>query len=120
MFIRYFNRPKLVTMFMIKKDEVKKSFESLCFRRWVTVAGIRSTGLTNCLPIAEYVFREISNTIKVAPSGSKITPSGKVTWWKTQNGAIVMDGVEYTVTHPITKFGLWNSVKSNELFKCQI
>ena len=31
-----------------------------------------------------------------------------------------MDGVEYTVTHPITKFGLWDSAEPAKLSKSKL
>ncbi len=34
-------------------------------------------------------------------------PRGTTSWWATSQGTIVMDGVEYTPTHPITKYGIW-------------
>ena len=54
---------------------------------------------------------QIANSIGVVPSRSSLKSPGKATWWKTNKGTIVMDGVEYTVTHPITKFGLWDSAE---------
>ena len=72
------------------------------------------------MSIAEYVSHEIINTIGVSPSRNKPASPGRATWWKTNKGTIVMDGIEYTVTHPITKFGLWDTAKSAQLLKSKL
>ena len=83
----------------------------LLFRQWVTVGGIRSTGVTSGLAIAELVRKGVQDDIGVAPSGVKPPPvvwDVAVPYWHTQHGTVVMDGAQYKVTHPLMQFGIWD------------
>ncbi len=81
----------------------------------MTVGGIRSTGLSNCLAIAKYVRSSLADNLKVKPSGHPRQSPGRAVWWKTDRGTIALDGAEYTVTHPISKFGLFDKPIGNKL-----
>ncbi|CAH1797085.1 unnamed protein product, partial [Owenia fusiformis] len=73
-------------------------------RKWVTVGGIRSTGFSACLAIAEYVAGLLPQ-IPVAPSRSPPPENTHpVPWWPDGN-TLVLDGVKYNVTHPLTSHG---------------
>lgn len=80
------------------------------FRNWVTVGGIRSTGLSGCLGIAEIVHDFTENTVGVEPShGSCFTVSSPCVTF-TQTGSALIDGQEYVVKHPLTCFGKMQSL----------
>jgi len=78
-------------------------------RRWVTVAGIRSTGVSACFGIARQVWRALAGELAAVPRSLSSRPRspGPVAWWLTPDGsAVVLDGAAYRVTHPLSRLGL--------------
>jgi hypothetical protein len=93
-------------------------------RRWVTAAGIRSTGVSACLAIARRVRRLIESSNQqtgLLPSpDEKPRSKGVATWWPTADGSsVVMDGMIYEVTHPLSRLGLMAESQSNTP-KCKL
>ena len=81
------------------------------FRRWVTVAGIRSTGVSSCLAIAQRVRHLVQSDCRLSPSLPPSTGSGVATWWTREDGSsVVLDGVAYQLTHPLSRLGLARDV----------
>ncbi|XP_045215472.2 glycerol 3-phosphate dehydrogenase-like [Mercenaria mercenaria] len=78
-------------------------------RNWITVGGIRSTGLSACLGISEIVRELVETRIGLEPSrGACLTVSTpSVTF--TKYGSAFIDGQEYCVKHPLTFVGKTNS-----------
>ena len=78
------------------------------FRNWITVAGIRSTGLSACLGIAKHVGQLLKNEIghkRDNDSALLRCSPGRGLAWHTGGATVVMDGEQYMMTHPITRFG---------------
>ncbi|XP_019620013.1 PREDICTED: uncharacterized protein LOC109466700 [Branchiostoma belcheri] len=74
-------------------------------RGWVTVGGIRSTGLSACLAIA----RRVANSLPT--SQPSITyPEHRPTMRKTAQDTVEMDGVSYRITHPLIRLGFADKV----------
>ncbi|KAL7483549.1 hypothetical protein ACHAW6_009188 [Cyclotella cf. meneghiniana] len=85
--------------------------------RFITVGGIRSTGLTASLGIGQHVVQCLLSAILTPPElscdSSKQacpTPLPDVKqlieqYHKRRNGTIEVQGYSYKVTHPLTKFG---------------
>ena len=79
----------------------------LLFRSWITVGGIRSTGVSSCLGIAKEVHHLIADKLFIVPKGGGNNWSaGKINYWVTDKSSVIMDGNEYPVTHLLSKFGL--------------
>ena len=84
-------------------------------RRWISAAGIRSTGLTASLGIGRYVIRSllptmidisyekdrVDSTIAPLPSLENIIEDFK----ERGDGCVSLYGKEYRVTHPLTALG---------------
>lgn len=79
------------------------------FRNWVTVGGIRSTGLSGCLGIAEKVRDLVKDDIRIEPSRGKCLSITVPEVCLTNHGTCVIDKTEYVVTHPLTITGKINS-----------
>lgn len=87
-------------------------------RRWITAAGIRSTGLTASLGIGRYVLR-LLKSIQAYPddvssaqqgSGHHTSPLPPVEvlveqYCTSKDSCVEVNGFKYKVTHPITRFG---------------
>jgi len=67
---------------------------------WVTVAGIRSTGLSNSLAISQYVAEALVSDYK--PSKLPVMPTPEA----AGNGQVKIGNKRYRVTHPLSKLGL--------------
>ncbi len=83
-------------------------------KNWISVAGIRSTGLTASLGIGNHVVRNL-RAILESPEDTpavKTTPmppiSALVEDFHKRKGSVEINGFEYKVTHPLTKLG-WNA-----------
>eukprot|EP00956_Cyclotella_meneghiniana_P023777 scaffold46878_cov72-Cyclotella_meneghiniana.AAC.8 len=88
--------------------------------RFITVGGIRSTGLTASLGIARHVVQCLLPTLIPPPNFSHnmikqtcATPLPDVVqmveqYHERNDGTIHLDGHSYKVTHPLTKFG-WDA-----------
>ncbi|ELT87509.1 hypothetical protein CAPTEDRAFT_208298 [Capitella teleta] len=75
-------------------------------RSWVTVAGIRSTGVSACLGIASHVKSLVSGDIGLKPSGpTRELPKLRVADGLDSEGNVLVDDTPYHVTHPLSKFG---------------
>ena len=84
-------------------------------RNWLTVGGIRSTGATACMGIAQHVHKLISQHMEDNPGNfnsngikNNTNEFESLNWKKMDEGKVVIDDMSYTVTHPITKFGLFH------------
>lgn len=79
-------------------------------RNWITVGGIRSTGLSGSLGIANMVQQLIQDRLKMEPSlGScHSLTSPEVTF--TKHGTAIIDGREHKITHPLTFVGKHGSL----------
>ncbi|KAL8615935.1 hypothetical protein ACOMHN_034611 [Nucella lapillus] len=76
-------------------------------RQWITVGGIRSTGLSASLGIAEYVADLVQNDLKMEPSHGTSWGVEESSDWKLMPGpALSVDGQLYGLCHPITLFGV--------------
>ncbi|XP_066303386.1 glycerol 3-phosphate dehydrogenase-like isoform X2 [Branchiostoma lanceolatum] len=74
-------------------------------RGWVTVGGIRSTGLSACLAIA----RRVANAIPT--SKPHITyPEQRPEIRRIADDTVEMDGVSYHLTHPLIRLGFPNKM----------
>lgn len=84
-------------------------------KRWIAVAGIRSTGLTASLGIGNYVVRLLRAVLEDPPrsNSNKITQTTRMpTMEQLANdyvthgdGCCAINGRRYRVTHPLTKWG---------------
>ena len=81
-------------------------------KHWISVAGIRSTGLTASLGIGNYVVRQMQSILDVPnrPSNTRTTPMPSIEElvrdFHNDNGYATIQGHRYKVTHPLTRFGL--------------
>nr|XP_022333845.1 uncharacterized protein LOC111130873 [Crassostrea virginica] len=82
-------------------------------RCWVTVGGIRSTGLSGSLGIADKVRHLVLDHHKLEPSGSKNTKLEKMNIKISPPSHALFDDVMYTVTHPITLTGTCQKLDSH-------
>ncbi|KAK7442575.1 hypothetical protein BaRGS_00040514 [Batillaria attramentaria] len=74
-------------------------------RNWITVGGIRSTGVSGSLGIAEYVARLLCEDLKLEPTRGATSDLQPSDWSLETNGTLSVDGTVYGVSHPITLFG---------------
>lgn len=74
-------------------------------RKWVSVGGIRSTGLSGCLGIADDVHHLIKDDLKLETTIGISSNVARPEVQFTNFGTAVIDGHEYTITHPITVHG---------------
>ena len=90
-------------------------------RNWVTVGGIRSTGASACLAIAEYVYQEMKARL-VLPASIPVTMETpyQLTFTVTDHCSIIMDDQEYRATHPIAKHGLSSHIRANQGIKAKL
>ncbi|XP_070542795.1 glycerol 3-phosphate dehydrogenase-like isoform X2 [Ptychodera flava] len=81
-------------------------------RSWITVGGIRSTGVSASLAIAQHVREELLNKFHLKPSNQeersfdasrqRVKPSFRV----LPSGHVEMNGYKYKITHPLSRLGL--------------
>ncbi|KAL4220018.1 hypothetical protein ACF0H5_020430 [Mactra antiquata] len=74
-------------------------------KNWVTVGGIRSTGLSGCLGIAEMVRDFVQEDIRIEPSRGSCLVLDKPDVKSTTHGTVVIDTTEFTITHPLSMVG---------------
>ena len=79
---------------------------------WITVAGIRSTGLTASLGIGRYVMHRIQDLLPFPKERPTIrtTPLPNVNelvddFHRRGDGTVAIEGHTYRVTHPLTRVG---------------
>ncbi|XP_046544009.1 uncharacterized protein MG039 homolog isoform X2 [Haliotis rubra] len=75
-------------------------------RQWITVGGIRSTGLSGCLGIADHVGHLVKEDLQLEPTQGRSHRISRVdlTFLPAQQTATA-DGCTYYMTHPITQHG---------------
>ncbi|XP_060073176.1 glycerol 3-phosphate dehydrogenase-like [Ylistrum balloti] len=74
-------------------------------RNWLTLGGIRSTGLSSCLGVADMVAKIMKDRFCLEPTNSPNMHLPKVDIFFTNQGTAMLGSQEYTVTHPITYTG---------------
>ena len=81
-------------------------------RSWITVGGIRSTGLTACLAIARRVGDMIEKDIDLEPSFKSVDLTARDTEDAGRNVSTFPDGLwadigskRYKITHPLSQLG---------------
>uniref|UniRef100_K1PMN0 FAD dependent oxidoreductase domain-containing protein n=1 Tax=Magallana gigas TaxID=29159 RepID=K1PMN0_MAGGI len=74
---------------------------------WITVGGIRSTGLSGSLGISDKVRRLVLHQHALEPSGPRRTGLERMDIKFVPPCHARIDDVLYTVTHPITLNGVW-------------
>ncbi|KAK3583512.1 hypothetical protein CHS0354_026098 [Potamilus streckersoni] len=95
-------RPATQTKDYIIKADRNKS--------WITIGGIRSTGVSGCLGIAEKVYDLLTENIGLDPSRS-LTAINSLNYRRIADDYVVIDGAAYKITHPITLSGMEYSAK---------
>ncbi|KAL5004687.1 hypothetical protein ScPMuIL_018143 [Solemya velum] len=75
-------------------------------RNWITVGGIRSTGVSACLGIAEITRKHLLEGLKQEPSGTPISELEQLQFDYSSPGLMKVSDTDYTITHPITVCGL--------------
>ena len=78
-------------------------------RGWVTVAGIRSTGLTCSLAISRYITAALLPDHR--PSELPEMPEPRL----THGGGVTIGDKTYTPTHPLTRLGLLGAMLPHKL-----
>lgn len=80
--------------------------ESLPQNNWITVGGIRSTGLSACLGIAKHISSMLPSYFPSysAPDTPKVTLTGRQ--FHDNEKALVFEDQKFMVTHPLTRFGI--------------
>jgi glycerol-3-phosphate dehydrogenase len=88
-------------------------------KHWISVAGIRSTGLTASLGIGNYVARQLKCILKepIREAAIRTTPMPRLRelireFRNSKNGLVTLQGHRYKVTHPLTIHG-WKSKAAN-------
>ncbi|OWF48424.1 uncharacterized protein LOC110453104 [Mizuhopecten yessoensis] len=71
-------------------------------RKWLTLGGIRSTGLSSCLGVADMVVGIMKNKFCLEPSNSPSMHIPKIDISFTNHRTAMLGSEEYTVTHPLT------------------
>lgn len=79
--------------------------QPLIDRNWITVGGIRSTGVSGSLGIAEYVAALVRDQLKFQPCRPPCPIQGS-DWKLLTSGQLSVDKELYNVHHPIALFGL--------------
>ncbi|XP_076465299.1 glycerol 3-phosphate dehydrogenase-like isoform X2 [Babylonia areolata] len=75
-------------------------------RNWITVGGIRSTGVSASLGIAEHVASLVQTDLKAEPTRGPTHSLEASDWNLLPGGTLLVDGHTYGVCHPITLFGM--------------
>ncbi|XP_076104866.1 glycerol 3-phosphate dehydrogenase-like [Mytilus galloprovincialis] len=76
-------------------------------RNWLTVGGIRSTGLSGCIGIADHILSQVKDKFGIEPSKSSWETIQKVNFKFTKNGTVMFPyGIEHLITHPLTFTGV--------------
>ncbi|XP_031555775.1 uncharacterized protein LOC116292572 [Actinia tenebrosa] len=80
--------------------------ESLPQRNWITVGGIRSTGLSACLGIAKHISSMLLSYFPSHPTSDtpKLNVSGRQ--FCENEKTLVFEDQKFMVTHPLTRFGI--------------
>lgn len=101
-------------------DERDYQISLLPLQKWVTVAGIRSTGMTASLGIGNYVRRLLESVLEPTVDRKSIqtTPIPPVSllirdFHRRNDGCVEIQGYVYQVTHPLTRLG-WQSQSQSQ------
>lgn len=75
-------------------------------RNWLTIGGIRSTGLSACTGIADHAYCLVEDKYGLEPSGTAWNTLDKINFRFTNKGtAEFQNGIEHVITHPLTITG---------------
>lgn len=75
-------------------------------RNWLTIGGIRSTGLSACTGIADHAYCLVKDKYGLEPSGAAWNTIDKINFRFTKRGtAEFKSGIEHYITHPLTITG---------------
>ncbi|XP_046343107.2 glycerol 3-phosphate dehydrogenase-like [Haliotis rufescens] len=75
-------------------------------RHWITVGGIRSTGLSGCLGIADHVGHLVQEDLQQEPTQGRSHRINRVELaFLPEQQTATADGCTYYMTHPITQLG---------------
>ena len=74
-------------------------------RRWITVGGIRSTGVSGSLGLSDKVRHLTAEALKLEPTRGSNSSIEKPEWQFTARNTLMIDGRETVITHPITYYG---------------
>ena len=81
------------------------SFAYFFSRQWVTVGGIRSTGVSGSLGLSDKVRRLVTEDLNLEPSRGGSSSLTKPDWHFSQRGTTVIEGKDVVITHPLTFYG---------------
>ncbi|GFO42050.1 FAD/NAD(p)-binding oxidoreductase [Plakobranchus ocellatus] len=85
------------------KDYLIKKYPEI---GWLTVGGIRSTGVSGSLGIAHYVSESLKTDFDLEPSQGASKALEEMCWKSGEDGAsVIMDDYTYPMSHPIFQFG---------------
>ncbi|KAK3769922.1 hypothetical protein RRG08_048133 [Elysia crispata] len=85
------------------KDYQIKSYPKI---GWLTVGGIRSTGVSGSLGIAQHVCDSLRMDFDLEPSRGGTKSLRKISWKAGVDAAsVIIDGCHYDMVHPIFQFG---------------
>ncbi|XP_052219838.1 glycerol 3-phosphate dehydrogenase-like isoform X4 [Dreissena polymorpha] len=84
-------------------------------RKWITVGGIRSTGLSGSLGIAEKVHSLVKTSLNIEPDRGQSLFISKPDVSFTRHGSAIVDGVEHFITHPLTFAGRTEYVANSRM-----
>ena len=79
------------------------------------MGGIRSTGVSASLGIAEHVASLVQDDLKTEPTRGPISALESMDWNLLPSGTLVVDGHQYGVSHPITLYGLSEGSRNSRL-----
>ena len=74
-------------------------------RKWITVGGIRSTGVSGSLGLSNRVLNMVVEDLQLEPSSGVNCSVSTPNWHFTDRGTAVINGKEVVVTHPIAFYG---------------
>ena len=84
----------------------------MCFRSWITVGGIRSTGLTASLGIASLIADTVEKQFKsITPADRGRMRDDTPSQWQADQTDYWLDGKKYAITHKLMRIGLQKNSK---------
>ena len=105
-----FKHPEKLYFFPNKHQKVclilRYIYDAFLLSGWLTVGGIRSTGVSGSLGIAQYVSEILQTDFDLEPIHGEARHLEKVPWTAGGDGAsVIIDGCVYHMAHPIFQFG---------------
>ena len=88
---------------------------SFVARNWITVGGIRSTGVSASLGIAQHVAALMQDDLQAEPTRGSTHTVESLDWKLLPSGTLVADGQQYGISHPITLYGMREGVRNSRL-----